>query len=59
MFADWQTQQKRRYILDNLRGDHLAGTTPCCKGVENNDLVILQSRVELALTVNTTASASP
>jgi hypothetical protein len=41
-----------KYALHDLRSNDFAGTTPGCKGIENDDLVILKSVLELSFAVH-------
>jgi len=40
-----------RDVLYDLRGNDLARTAPGCKGIENDDLVVLKSGLELCFAV--------
>ncbi len=40
------------YVLDDLRSNDLAGTAPGCKGIQNDDLVLLKSVMELGFAVH-------
>jgi hypothetical protein len=42
---------KGRDVLYDLRGNDLARTAPGCKGIENDDLVVLKSGLELCFAV--------
>jgi hypothetical protein len=48
----------RKNILNNLRRDDLTRTTPCRKGVEDNDGVVLERVGELFFAVQSTTLAS-
>ena len=39
------------YLLDNLRSDGLAWTTPCGEAVKDDDVVFLESSLELGLAI--------
>jgi hypothetical protein len=42
---------KRSDLLYDFRGNDLARTAPGCKGIENDDLVVLKSGLELCFAV--------
>lgn len=41
-----------KYALDDLRSNDFAGTAPGCKGIENDDLVMLKSVLELGFAIH-------
>jgi hypothetical protein len=46
-----EPEEGKGYILGDGRGNYFARTAPGCKGIKNDDLVVLESSVELSLTV--------
>jgi hypothetical protein len=46
-------------VLYDLWSNDLAGTTPGCEGIENDDLVVLKSGLELCFAVHHHVSISP
>jgi hypothetical protein len=43
---------EEKYALHDLRSNDFAGTAPGCKGIENDDFVLLKSLLELGFAVH-------
>ena len=43
---------EEKYALHDLRSNDFAGTAPGCKGIENDDFVLLKSLLELSFAIH-------
>ena len=48
----WEEVRKRANVLDDLRGNDFARAAPGRKGVENDDLVIFDGRLEFSVAIS-------